>query len=184
MNLMGKRKRSKSDPFPASLSKRLRRQLQPDTSEGDPAAAAAPASSSPTLVMVSGLLADCTVLELKSRLEMFGPISRTRIDVDGRGYVTFRSDHAAEAAVAASLDPTFGLSVRSKKVLVVRASDPLPIKTGVKISLPSKLLRAEIPLSRLGRSKKLNPGMSTESTKNRSKSPHASREIIAYHDLF
>ncbi|URE19201.1 hypothetical protein MUK42_11859 [Musa troglodytarum] len=182
MNLRGKRRRSKSDPFPASLSKRLRRQLQPDTAEGDPAAAAA--SSSPSLVMVSGLPADCTVLELKSRLEMFGPISRTRIDVDGRGYVTFRSDHAAEAAIAASLDPTFGLSVRSKKVLVVRTNDPLPIETGVKISLPSKLLRAEIPLSRLGRSKKLNPGMSTESTKNRSKIPHTSREIIAYHDLF
>ncbi|RWV82853.1 hypothetical protein GW17_00055610 [Ensete ventricosum] len=126
MNLWGKRKRSKSVPFPTSVSKRLRRQLQLHTAGGDPAAAA---SSSPSLVMVTGLPVDCTVLELKSRLEMFGLVTRTRIDVDGRGYVTFRSDHAAEAAIAASLDPTFGLSVRSRKV------PPLPSSIVLSISL-------------------------------------------------
>lgn len=67
--------------------------------------------------MVTGIPSDCTVLELKSRLEMYGPISRTRIDaVDGAGYVTFRSADSAEAAIAASLDPAFGVSIRSAKV--------------------------------------------------------------------
>ncbi|THU45469.1 hypothetical protein C4D60_Mb02t18260 [Musa balbisiana] len=114
MKRRGKGERPKSDAFPASLAKRLRRPPPTEAAEGEPAEATAAAS--PSVVLVTGLPADCTVLELKSRLEMYGPISRTRIDVDGRGFVTFRSDHAAEAAISASLDPAFGVTVRSKKL--------------------------------------------------------------------
>ncbi|URD89582.1 hypothetical protein MUK42_28233 [Musa troglodytarum] len=113
MKRRGKGERPKSDAFPASLSKRLRRPPPTEAAEGEPAEATAAAS--PSVVLVTGLPADCTVLELKSRLEIYGPISRTRIDVDGRGFVTFRSDHAAAAAISASLDPAFGVTVRSKK---------------------------------------------------------------------
>ncbi|CAL9081134.1 unnamed protein product [Musa textilis] len=110
MKRRGKGERPKSDAFPASLSKRLRRPPPTEAAEGEPAEATAAAS--PSVVLVTGLPADCTVLELKSRLEMYGPISRTRVDVDGRGFVTFRSDHAAAAAISASLDPAFGVTVR------------------------------------------------------------------------
>ncbi|XP_064996359.1 uncharacterized protein At1g27050-like [Musa acuminata AAA Group] len=202
MKRRGKGERAKSDAFPASLSKRLRRPPPTEAAEGEPAEATAAAS--PSVVLVTGLPADCTVLELKSRLEMYGPISRTRIDVDGRGFVTFRSDHAAEAAISASLDPAFGVTVRSKKVLVVRASDPIPAKMGAGISstsrllraeIPAKmgagisstsrLLRAEIPLSRHGPSKeKLDAGATAERSKSGPEVSHDGREIIAYDDLF
>ncbi|CAD5194367.1 unnamed protein product [Musa acuminata subsp. malaccensis] len=183
MKRRGKGERPKSDAFPASLSKRLRRPPPTEAAEGEPAEATAAAS--PSVVLVTGLPADCTVLELKSRLEMYGPISRTRIDVDGRGFVTFRSDHAAEAAISASLDPAFGVTVRSKKVLVVRASDPIPAKMGAGISSTSRLLRAEIPLSRHGPSKeKLDAGATAERSKSGPEVSHDGREIIAYDDLF
>ena len=35
----------------------------------------------------------------------------------GVAYVTFRSKESAEAAIAASLDPSFGISIDSKRVL-------------------------------------------------------------------
>ncbi|WOK97132.1 hypothetical protein Cni_G05840 [Canna indica] len=218
MTRRGKRERTESDPFPASLSARLRRRLSAPEAEEEPkvvngrpkpersqfdhfpskrhrpslpppeaAEGEAPAaSSSPSLVMVTGLPYDCTVLELKSHLEVYGPISRTRIDVDCRGFVTFRSNQAAEAAIAASMDPTIGVSIRSKKVLVVRAiEDPLQAKKGVRISPTSKLLRPEMPLSKYGRSnKKLGAGTAVEITKSRAEIPSESREIVAYDDLF
>ncbi|KAG1368816.1 hypothetical protein COCNU_14G012840 [Cocos nucifera] len=181
-----RRKRQRPDNPPPSLSKRLR--PPPEEADGKPEPAGAGAgrrSSSPSLVTVTGLPVDCTVLELKSRLEMYGPISRIRIDVDGSGYVAFRSDHSAEAAISASLDPAFGIAIRSKRVLVVRARDPLPEwRVGVGVSPPSKLLRAEIPLSRHGRSnKKLIAGTTTTSTRSGSDLPYKGREIIAYDDL-
>jgi hypothetical protein len=56
-------------------------------------------------------------MELKSRLEAYGPIARTRIDAAAAtGHVTFRSAAAAAAAIAASLDPDCGITIGSKKV--------------------------------------------------------------------
>ncbi|OAY70547.1 Uncharacterized protein ACMD2_11234 [Ananas comosus] len=88
------------------------------SSAGAPSAAAASSSAgAPSVVIVTGIPGDCTVLELKSRLEIYGPVARTRVDAaDGVGYVTFRSAAAADAAVAASLDPARGVAIRSKKV--------------------------------------------------------------------
>ncbi|XP_077221150.1 homeobox leucine zipper protein [Tasmannia lanceolata] len=143
------------------------------------------------LVIVSGLVPSCTVMELKSRFEMFGPISRINIDrALGFGYVTYRSRDSAEAAISSSLGPSSGISLRSITVQVSWPSDPLPQwSAGVRGSShkdhqpPSKLLRAEIPLSRHGKGKKnLVTGMTT-TTSTRSELPFKGREIIAYDDL-
>ena len=73
--------------------------------------------SSPAVVLVIGLSLECSVLDLKSRFEIYGCISRIRIDRDGVGYVTFRSKDSTDAAITASLDPSFGITIDSKKVL-------------------------------------------------------------------
>lgn len=70
----------------------------------------------PPAVVVMGLLPHCSVLDLKSRLEIYGAISRIRIDRDGVGYITYRSKDSAEAAIAASLDASFGITIDSKRV--------------------------------------------------------------------
>lgn len=71
------------------------------------------------------------------------------------------------------------------QVLVVRASDPVPAKMGAGISSTSRLLRAEIPLSRHGPSKeKLDAGATAERSKSGPEVSHDGREIIAYDDLF
>jgi len=71
----------------------------------------------PSAVVVMGLPQDCSVLDLKSRFEIYGAISRIRIDRDAVGYITYRSKDSAEAAIAAGVDPSFGITVSSKKVL-------------------------------------------------------------------
>ncbi|WOL04910.1 hypothetical protein Cni_G13633 [Canna indica] len=125
MTRRGKRERPEFDPFPTSLSVRLRQRLSVSRVEEETNVVRhrpslppleAVESSSPSLVMVTSLPYDCTVLELKSHLEVYGPISRTRIDVDCCGFVTFRSNRAVEAAISASMDPTIGVSIRSKNV--------------------------------------------------------------------
>ncbi|KAM0925800.1 hypothetical protein ACQ4PT_003961 [Festuca glaucescens] len=104
----GKRGRTSPDP-PA---KRRRGPLKSEY--GDLEASPAPEPSS---VMVVGLPPRCGVMELKSRLEAYGPIARTRIDAAvATGHVTFRSAAAAAAAIAASLDPDCGITIGSKKV--------------------------------------------------------------------
>nr|CAD1827912.1 unnamed protein product [Ananas comosus var. bracteatus] len=112
------RERALSNPPNPTLpiSKRLRRPLPlppatPAAAEGGgggggASSSAVASAAAPSVVIVTGLPGDCTVLELKSRLEIYGPVARTRVDAaDGVGYVTFRSAAAADAAVAASLDP-------------------------------------------------------------------------------
>ncbi|MCI29552.1 putative E3 ubiquitin-protein ligase HERC1-like, partial [Trifolium medium] len=42
---------------------------------------------------------------------------RIRIDRDAVGYITYRTKDSADAAIAAGHDPSFGLTVNSKKVL-------------------------------------------------------------------
>jgi len=71
----------------------------------------------PSAVVVMGLPQDCSVLDLKSRFEIYGAISRIRIDRDAVGYITYRSKESADAAIAAGVDPSFGITVSSKKVL-------------------------------------------------------------------
>lgn len=72
--------------------------------------------SSAAVVVVTGLAQGCSVLDLKSRFEMYGSISRLRIDGGGLGYITFRSMDSAAAAINASLDPSFPITVDSRKV--------------------------------------------------------------------
>lgn len=73
--------------------------------------------SPPSAVVVMGLPLDCSVLDLKSRFEIYGSISRIRIDRDAVGYITYRNKDSADAAIAAGIDPSFGITVNSKKVL-------------------------------------------------------------------
>ncbi|XP_020594642.1 uncharacterized protein At1g27050 isoform X1 [Phalaenopsis equestris] len=183
---MERRTMKRGNPnLPSSLTKRLRLPLSNGEALDLPAAGERGSSlSSPSSIMVTGLPLDCTVLELKSRFEMYGPISRTRIDENCSGYVTFRSDQAADAAMAASIDPTFGIAIRSSKLQVVRASDPVTHwRIGVGASSTSKLVRPGKPLSKLGRTKK--PIFSgTITAKNGPELSHTERKIRAYDDLF
>lgn len=154
-------------------------------------------------VVITGLSSDCSVLDLKSRFEIYGSISRTRMDPDGVAYITFRSADAAESAINASLDPSFGITLNSSRVQVMWANDPVPQwregvrkKEGGSSSL-SKLLKPELPLSRHGRGNKLGSAVVNpkEDENNDAKtSIHNSgriglnvaskgREIVAYDDI-
>ncbi|BBG94190.1 Regulator of chromosome condensation family protein [Prunus dulcis] len=141
---------------------------------------------------------DCSVLDLKSRFEIYGAISRIRIDRDAVGYVTYRATDSAEAAIAASLDPSFGITLDSKKVLW--ATDPLAQwRKGVGVgaenrdssngsSSNSNLLRAEVPLRRHGRGNKLasaivNPRVAAADGSSALDVPAKAREIVAYDDI-
>ncbi|CAA0245721.1 unnamed protein product [Arabidopsis thaliana] len=149
---------------PARISKR-RRPWAPSSSEHDeiidkPITKSPP----PPALVVMGLPANCSVLELKSRFEIYGSISRIRIDKDGIGSVSYRTAESAEAAIAGSHEPSFGISIDSKKLEVVWATDPLvKWKEGVTAgegkertsSFSSKLLRPVMPLRKHGRSSRL-----------------------------
>ncbi|CAN0925857.1 Uncharacterized protein At1g27050 [Linum grandiflorum] len=173
---------------------------QDDTSETN----SNPPPQPPAAVVVIGLSHDCSVLDLKSRFQIYGAISRIRID--GVGYITFRSRDSAEAAVAAALDDSFGITVDSKRVQVLWATDPSAkwregIELGINKNrdsrgLSSKLVRGELPLRRHGRGKKLasaivNPRISSDisSSSNAGPStttldvPFRGREIVAYDDI-
>ncbi|KAI6686474.1 hypothetical protein NL676_032387 [Syzygium grande] len=144
----------------SAISKRGRHLPRPDPSSA-PDDPPAPKPSPPPALVVMGLSPNCSVLDLKSRFEIYGAISRIRIDGDDVGYVTYRSKDSADAAIAASRDPSFGVSVDSQKVQVLWSTDPLAkwregVGAGVgtkeeKNGSTSKLLRAEVPLSRHGR---------------------------------
>ncbi|XP_071702179.1 uncharacterized protein At1g27050 [Rutidosis leptorrhynchoides] len=157
-------------------------------------------TNTPAAVVITGLSADCSVLDLKSRFEIYGSISRTRMDPDGVAYITFRSTDAAESAINASLDPSFGITLNSTRVKVMWANDPVPQwREGVrkKEGGSSKLLKPELPLSRHGRGNKLGSAVVNpkEVEKNDAKiSIHNSgrlgfnvasngREIVAYDDI-
>ncbi|KAG7598178.1 RNA recognition motif domain [Arabidopsis suecica] len=114
----------------------------------------------PPALVVTGLPANCSVLELKSRFEIYGSISRIRIDKDGFGSVSYRTAESAEAAIAGSHEPSFGFD------WVVWATDPLvKWREGVTVgegkdktlssSSSSKLLRPVMPLRKHGRSSRL-----------------------------
>ncbi|XVE75182.1 hypothetical protein DITRI_Ditri12bG0075000 [Diplodiscus trichospermus] len=131
-----------------------------------------------------------------SRFEIYGSISRIRINRDAVGYIAYRSKESAESAIAASLDSSFGIAIDSKRVQVLWATDPLAQWTdgvGVGVnknnrpSLSSKLLRPEVPLSRHGRGNKLasaivNP-RSIDDGSSILEVPLRGREIVAYDDI-
>ncbi|GAV86462.1 RRM_1 domain-containing protein [Cephalotus follicularis] len=202
-----RRKRDKlntSRDAPTSLSKRRRPPPPPPpppppTANNDrPATKPAP----PPAVVVMGLAPDCSVLDLKSRFQIYGPISRIRIDRGGVGSITYRTKDAAEAAISAALDASFGITLDSKRVQVLWATDPLAQwREGVGVGVNkeqttsssslSKLVRAEVPLSRHGRGKFnkiasaiVNPASSSSSGGDSLLDvPFKGREIVAYDDI-
>ena len=107
------RKRDRSYFSRHDTSKR-RRPLPEPAEEDRPTTRPSP----PSAVVVMGLPHDCSVLDLKSRFEIYGAISRIRIDRDAVGYITYRTKDSADAAIAAGLDPSFEITVNSKKVLL------------------------------------------------------------------
>ncbi|KAE8713520.1 outer envelope pore protein 24A [Hibiscus syriacus] len=180
----------------ASISKR-RRPLPPHPrplveNEDKPLAKPKP----PPAVVVMGLPPNCSVLDLKSRFEIYGSISRIRINGDAVGYILYRSKESAESAIAASLDSSFGITVYSKRVQVLWATDPLAQwRDGVGVNAnngkgptsSSKLLRPEVPLSRHGRINKLastvvNP-RTTDDGSSMLELPFKGREVVAYDDI-
>ncbi|EOA38514.1 hypothetical protein CARUB_v10010298mg [Capsella rubella] len=168
--MTSRRKRDQTYTYsttPARISKR-RRPWAPPSSEQDeiidkPTRKPPP----PPALVVMGLPANCSVLELKSRFEIYGSISRIRIDKDGYGSVSYRTAESAEAAIAGSHEPSFGISIDSKKLQVVWATDPLvkwregvtvgegKDKTTPSLSSSSKLVRPVMPLRKHGRSNRL-----------------------------
>ncbi|XP_044493370.1 uncharacterized protein At1g27050 [Mangifera indica] len=148
----------------------------------------------PPAVVVLGLSPNCSVLDLKSRFEIYGTISRIRIDHNGVGNISFRTKESAEAAIAAALDASFGITVDSQKVQVLWATDPLAqwkeaVGGGANNDngSSSKLLRAEVPLSRHGRGNKLasaivNPKSGSDGS-SALEVPFKGREIVAYDDI-
>lgn len=116
-----KRDRSYSSRHvPYSFPKRRRPlpfQQDSNTSDLDNSGAPAPATAKqPTTVVVIGLPSDCSVLDLKSRFEIYGSISRTRMDPNGLAHITFRSHDSAQSAISAALDPSFAVTLLSKPV--------------------------------------------------------------------
>ncbi|KAL8532558.1 hypothetical protein ACS0TY_008953 [Phlomoides rotata] len=158
---MNSRKRDKpylSRHAPYSLPKR-RRPLPLDAAAAeDVDSSSNSAANAPKSVVVIGVPAECSVLDLKSRFEMYGPISRTRMEPDGVAYINFRSNDAAQSAVDAARDSSFPVTLHSTPVQVMWANDPVPQWKGQvsrKDGLSSKLVRPEVPLSRHGRGNKL-----------------------------
>lgn len=210
---------SQAGYFPSSFPKRRRpsvpRRDLPDDSKFTLDVPSSPAASSKqqNTVVVSGLPTDCSVLDLKSRFEIYGSISRTRMDPNGLAYITFRSHDSATSAVSAALDPSFRITLLSKPVQVMWATDPVPQwregvtkKEGASSGLlSSRLVRPEVPLCRRGRGNKLisaivNPrekdngngigndeGKKDVSEERRGAfsldEPFKGREIVAYDDI-
>ncbi|KFK44620.1 hypothetical protein AALP_AA1G282500 [Arabis alpina] len=153
------RKRDKPYPNRHTPTPRISKRRRPTSSEKDDIIDK-PINKSPPppALVVTGLPANCSVLELKSRFEIYGSISRIRIDKDGFGYVSYRTVESGEAAIAASHEPSFGISIDSKKLQVDWATEPLVMtvdKTTTSLSSSSRLVRPEISLRRHGRSNRL-----------------------------
>ncbi|XP_010552598.1 PREDICTED: uncharacterized protein At1g27050 [Tarenaya hassleriana] len=199
---MSSKRENPSPPrhVPGRISKRRRPWGKGDDEITDKPIAKPP---SPPGLVITGLPDHCSVLELKSRFEIYGSISRIRVDRDGSGSVSFRTAESAEAAIAASLEPS-GISIDSKRLEVMWATDPLvkwregvtggkeKRKTAPSLSSSSKLLRPEMPLRRHGRNNKLasaivDPKSITNDVVSASASVSGTeftrREVVAYDDI-
>ncbi|KAL3337015.1 hypothetical protein AABB24_029600, partial [Solanum stoloniferum] len=159
----------------------------------------------PATVVVIGVPSECSVLDIKSRFEIYGSISRTRMDPNGLAHITFRSNDSAQSAVEAAEDSSFPITLHSKPVQVIWATDHASQwKEGVMrkdelstSTVASKLVKAEVPLSRHGRSNRLgsaivNPRDEDNDNAGGNVRPHVStrlvepykgREIVAYDDI-
>uniref|UniRef100_A0A7N0V4K3 RRM domain-containing protein n=1 Tax=Kalanchoe fedtschenkoi TaxID=63787 RepID=A0A7N0V4K3_KALFE len=196
------RKRDKPYSRSARNAPKRRRPLPPPSPE--PEDSPKYRSPPPEAVVVIGLAPDASVLDLKSRFEIYGAIARIRIDGDGVGYITFRLKEAAESAVAASLDPSFGITIDSKRLQVMWATNPLckwregvtmarnkndHQSKGLATSSSSKLLRGEAPLSKYGRGNKLGSAIVNSSLGSGKTSSSVldrtfrGRGIVAYDDI-
>ncbi|KAL9226259.1 hypothetical protein vseg_002091 [Gypsophila vaccaria] len=150
--------------------------------------------AAPPSLLVLGLPTGCSVLDLKSRFEIYGSISRIRIDPLGVGSISFRTFEAAESAIAAALDPSFGISLDSHPVQVMWASELKDSDAGYdneeqgrRNSNSSKLLKGETPLSRHGRGNRLSSAIvnpnATIGNSTVLAPPFKAREIVAYDDI-
>ncbi|XP_057810895.1 uncharacterized protein At1g27050 [Salvia miltiorrhiza] len=188
---------------PYSLPKR-RRPLPVGADDADASSNSGAAAKAPASVVVIGVPAECSVLDLKSRFEMYGPISRTRMEPDGVAYINFRSNEAAQSAVDAARDSSFPVTLHSTPVQVMWASNPVPKWEGgvvQKDGLSSKLVRPEMPLRRHGRGNKLGSAIVNPRDENGGpnnadglkgapvigssgiEGPFRGREIVAYDDI-
>ncbi|KAH9606846.1 hypothetical protein KSS87_020254 [Heliosperma pusillum] len=150
--------------------------------------------AAPPALLILGLPSGCSVLDLKARFEIYGPISRIRINPLGVGSISFRTFSAADSAVAASLDPSFPISIDSHPVQVMWASENKDDDAGENVnekrrtnSNLSKLLKRETPLSGHGRVKRLSSAIVNPNTTISQSTvldpPFKHREIVAYDDI-
>ncbi|KAF3682758.1 putative galactose oxidase-like [Capsicum annuum] len=198
------RKRDRSHfnrPAPYSFPKR--RRPTPTTEDSLPSENNSTSSTKqqpPASVVVIGVPSECSVLDIKSRFEIYGSISRTRIEPNGLAHITFRNNDSAQSAVEAAVDTSFPITLHSKprrptpttdnlypennstsstkqqaaSVVVIGVSSEWSVqviwatdhaaqwKEGVMrkdeqstSTVASKLVRAEVPLSRHGRGNRL-----------------------------
>ncbi|KAF3671625.1 putative conserved oligomeric Golgi complex subunit 7-like [Capsicum annuum] len=203
------RKRDRSHfnrPAPYSFPKR--RRPTPTTEDSLPSENNSTSSTKqqpPASVVVIGVPSECSVLDIKSRFEIYGSISRTRIEPNGLAHITFRNNDSAQSAVEAAVDTSFPITLYSKPVQVIWATDhAAQWKEGVMrkdeqstSTVASKLVRAEVPLSRHGRGNRLgsaivNPrdeendnvgGTVRAHVSTRLVEPYKGREIVAYDDI-
>ncbi|KAK9107769.1 hypothetical protein Syun_023780 [Stephania yunnanensis] len=188
--------RKREKPYfsqPPESSKRRRTKPTPSSSSSirDEHEAAKKSSSASAKVVATGLPSACSVLKLKSRLEMYGCVSRLRIDRGGVGYITFRSRTPPMPPLPLLSIPCWALSSTricklwslEFEVQVSWANDPVPQwKEGVRLSSKnvrssSRLLRPELPLSKYGRENKL--AASSSSPRQGLHNPFKGREIVA-----
>lgn len=113
------RKRDKpydSRHYHTSMGKRRKTHPPHPPEEEDPVDKPIPKPAPPPALIIMGLPHNCSVLDLKSRFEIYGSISRIRIDRDGIGCITYRTKDSGDAAIVASHDPSFGITIDSQKV--------------------------------------------------------------------
>ncbi|KAF6164323.1 hypothetical protein GIB67_029206 [Kingdonia uniflora] len=174
------RKRDNSYFFSSQSLPKRSHFTKPEEPHVDDDEANKPTKPTSAMVEVTNLTHNCSVLNLKSRFEIYGCVSRLRVD-RGIGYITFRSKNSAESAIIDSSNPFLGIFVDDRKVQVSWPNNSIPQWIeGIRLS--SKLLRPEIPLSKRGRGNKLG-GTAPVSPKNVFDMPLKGREIIAYDDL-
>ncbi|CAN4094719.1 unnamed protein product [Withania somnifera] len=191
-------------PTPSSFPKRRRRST-PTTDDVNNSTSSTKQQHQPASVVVIGVPSECSVLDIKSRFEIYGSISRTRVEPNGLAYITFRSNDSAQSAVDGAVDSSFPITLHSKPVQVIWATDHasqwmegVMQKDELSTStVASKLVRAEVPLSRHGRGNRLgsaivNPrdedkdnagGNVRAHVSTRLVEPYKGREIVAYDDI-
>ncbi|MCD7472163.1 hypothetical protein HAX54_013170 [Datura stramonium] len=182
-----------------------RRRPTPTSDDPLPGDNSSSTKQQPATVVVIGVPSDCSVLDIKSRFEIYGSISRTRMDPNGLAHITFRSNDSAQSAVNAAVDSSFPITLHSKPVQVIWATDHVPQwKEGVMqkdelstSTVASKLVRAEVPLSRHGRGNRLGSAIVNPRDEDNNNSggnvrahvstrlvePYQGREIVAYDDI-